>query len=171
MSEEQAAQVDDNMPPVDQETEQVETEQLEAVSETTEESATSTTGEFVDTDNDKIQARFNTLTAEKYAEKNRADQLAQELEQLKSQASQVTTQPEATGRPTIEQFDYDQDAYQQALVKFETNQAITELQNRQQQEAAQLKQQQVQQAFNEKVAKFTTEAPDYADVVTTMYNM
>ena len=165
MSIEDAAQVDENMPPVD---EVVEAEQLEATQTPNEEPAPSEPGEYVETENDKIQARFNKLTAEKYTEKNRADELERRLAQLETQIPAQPTQTE--GKPTIEQFDYDQDAFNAALIKYETSQAIEQFQSRQTEAQKAQEQQRVQQAFNEKVAKFTEVAPDYSEVVTNMYN-
>lgn len=172
MSIEDAAQVDENMPPLDEVvTDEIEGEavQVEAEAQTpTEEPAPSEAGEYVEVDNDKIQARFNKLTAEKYAEKNRADELERRLAQLETQAP-TQTQTEAA-RPTIEQFDYDQDAYNAALIKYETTQAIEQFQARQTEAQKAQEQQRIQNAFNERVAKFTEKAPDYVEKVNGMFN-
>lgn len=80
---------------------------------------------------DGFQKRINKVTADKYAEKRRADELQKRLEEL--EASKVQT---STGEaPKLENFDYDQDAYQAALIEHKVKAALAENNAKQSQEA------------------------------------
>ena len=56
---------------------------------------------------DGFQKRINKVTADKYAEKNRADALEAELKKLREERGTGILDTK-TGTPTLEQFDYDE---------------------------------------------------------------
>jgi hypothetical protein len=109
------------------------------------------------------QERFNKITADKYAEKRRADAAEARLRELEAKVPQQ--QPESVTAPKLEDFDYDESKYNEALIDYKVNQKAAQIQ--QQQEAAQsaAKQQQAAEAFNAKVASFAEQAPDYQEAV------
>ena len=67
---------------------------------------------------DGVQKRFDKLTADKYAEKRRADELAKRVQEL-----EASKPPAAT--PSLEDFDFDEDAHRAALIKQEVQAAIS----------------------------------------------
>lgn len=76
---------------------------------------------------ESAQERINQITAEKYRLKRESERLARENEKLRAQYSQsASTQqqytPASGARPTREQFDYDEDAYIEALVDYKAEQ-------------------------------------------------
>lgn len=166
---EQAAQ-DPNMPALDE---------VEAVETPTEETETKLEGQaetapaeveetgYVETENDKIQKRINKITAEKYAEKRRADDLERKLNEASAHTPQAQTQNVA--EPKLEDFDYDEAAYTAALIDFKVSQKVKleadNIQQRQQQAQATERAQQVSNDFNLKVATFIEKSPDYEQVV------
>ena len=98
-----------------------------------------------------FQKRINQLTAEKYREKQRADEMAAEIERLKQ--TQATPDTDA---PKLSDFDYDEEKFLDAKVKYavrrETQAAQTEAVR-----------QQKGKRFQEKVAR--AKIPDYEEVV------
>jgi hypothetical protein len=119
-------------------------------------------GEYVETDSEAVQARINKLTAEKFAEKRRAEELEQRLKQLESAKS-----PEA--KPTLEQFDYDDAAYQEALINWTVTQRVSEQQKAQAEQEVisqrNVEQEQRQAMFNQRMEAYRVKAPDYEQVV------
>ena len=153
MSEEQAVEVVAESAPAEPEIDlQLEPEQETVKDEPVavdQESAPETVEE-----SDKVQRRINQVIAQKYEEKRRADALEQKLKELE-------TKPEQP--PTLDKFDYDEDAYNKAAVAYQVKQ---ELQNYQKQaQAAQIErqQQELNRKFSEKVKAFNK--PDYAEVI------
>lgn len=144
---EQAA-LDENMPPLDEETPEAQAPEASAPSETPEQQE----------DQDAIQKRINKITAEKYAEKRRADALEAKLNELPQ-----VTQP-ITAAPKLEDFDYDEGKYQEALIDFKVNQKAIEIQTQQQAAVTQQESTQVQSKFNQGVAKMLETAPDWQEV-------
>lgn len=165
MSDEQAAQ-DPNMPPTEETevTETTETE-VETKAEGQAETAPAEVEEtgFVETESDKVQKRINKITAEKYAEKRRADELERKLNEAAAQTPQVQTQ--STAEPKLEDFDYDEAAHTAALIDYKVNQKAEQIQQQSQQAQAQQQAQQQAGEFHQKVAEFTAKASDYEQVV------
>jgi hypothetical protein len=166
---EQAAQ-DPNMPPMDKPevTEPTETE-VHLETEGQAETATAPVekeGSFVETDNEKVQARINKITAEKYAEKREKDALKLENEKLKAQIQPVQQQSTAA-EPKLEDFDFDETAHTSALIDYRVNLKAEQIQQQQQQAqaTATATAQQVANDFNSKVATFAEKVPDYEQVV------
>lgn len=161
---EQAAQ-DPNMPPTAEAepTEEV-VEEVEVKEEGQAETAPAEVEEtgFVETESDKVQKRINKITAEKYAEKRRADDLERKLTEQSAQIPKV--QPQGT-EPKLEDYDFDEAAHTAALIDFKVSQKADEIQQQQQQAQDNAKAQQVSSDFNLKVATFAEKAPDYEQVV------
>lgn len=112
---------------------------------------------------DGVQKRINKITADKYEEKRRADSLQQRLDALEQQQQTTTQKPGEA--PTLEAYDYDDAAYQDALLDYKLDQRMAQQQTRQQQEKEQARISKISQSFNDKVAEFTAKAPDYQEVV------
>lgn len=144
MSEDLAAQAEGEViddPRLD--TPEVETE-AEAI---TTESAP-VTDEPKEAPQDGFQKRINKVTADKYAEKRRADDLQKRLDELA--VKPVETQ--AQGSPKLEDFDFDQEKHNAALIKHEVAEGM-KAQNAIAQQAYNDQQaQQAQGVFNERVA-------------------
>ncbi|MEE8207806.1 MAG: hypothetical protein V3T88_02435 [Nitrosomonadaceae bacterium] len=162
---EQAAQ-DPNMPPTD-ETEVTAPAETEVTPEPEGQAETATApvekeGSFVNTDSEKVQARINKITAEKYAEKRRADEAERKLSE---RDVQPTPQPTQTGEPKLEDFDYDESAHTNALIDYKVNQKAEQIQQQQQQATSQAQAKQTSDDFNTKVAAFAEKATDYQQVV------
>jgi len=154
-----AALVDDNMPPLDPAPEQ---ETVEVVSDTPEESAPQTEVKPVEVDN--TQKRINKITAEKYAEKRKADELQRKLD-----AMQAAQKPVEVKAPTLEDFDYDEAAFNAASISHQIKQGVAAESQRLQQQGIASQQeavnQQKAQAFDAQVAEVTATKPDYQEVI------
>lgn len=109
---------------------------------------------------DGVQKRINKITAEKYSETRRADELQARLEQLEANPPAPV---ESKGQPTLEQFDYDETAFQSALIDYKVEQKAIQIESRQQANQQRIDANANQQRFNSKVAEFG--ADDYLDVV------
>ena len=162
MTDEVAA-LDPNMPPEDV----VEVETPEATTEepveVTEEPAPSPDEDSIEEPKEvnKVQERINKITADKWAEKRRADELERKLAEM-----QTSTQDDRLLKELkLEDFDFDDAAYQAALIKQEIAKGLKEVTEQQKQAQAAQQQEAVQVSFNEKVAALVVEKPDYADVV------
>jgi hypothetical protein len=155
-----AALVDDNMPPLDPAPEQV-NESVE--SETPEASAPQAEDKPVE--NDGFQKRINKVTAEKYAEKRKAEALQRQIDDMKAAAPQ---QPEVKA-PTLEDFDYDEAAFQSASISHQVKTGVAAESQRLQQQSVTAQQVQAQQAaaeaFDVQVAACTAKNADYQEKV------
>lgn len=94
---------------------------------------------------DGFQKRINKVTADKYAEKRRADDLAQRVKELEAAKA-----PEKA--PTLEDFDFDDDAYRAAIIQKEVQAALGSANQSQQEAAQQAAAQQVASSFGESIA-------------------
>lgn len=106
---------------------------------------------------DGFQKRINKVTADKYEQQRRADELQRKLDELEAAKSQTTS-----SAPTLEEFDHDDDAYQSALIKHQVAEAVKAQAAEQQKQAAQAQLQETQAAFNERIVAMNK--PDFADV-------
>jgi len=114
--------------------------------------------------NDGFQKRINKVTADKYAEKRRADELERKLNEMTA-AAPATQAQASTAAPTLEQFDFDQEAFNAALINHAVDQRMAAATQKQDQAVAAGKQADVSKAFNVKVADFTAKTPDYQEVI------
>ena len=152
---------DSNMPPHDFE--------LEAEAETLTESApvkqeetpaVETPEETEDVMTERAQKRFNKITAEKYAEKQRADELQRRLDEAEAKRETVSDVPK------LEDFDYDDDTYKAALIKHQVAEAVKAERLADRQQSAQAQAAEAQRAFNERIAALNK--PDFADVANSI---
>jgi hypothetical protein len=111
---------------------------------------------------DAVQAKINKLVGQKHEERRAretADARVVELEaQLKTQ-----TPAKTGGAPKLEDYDYDDAKYQDALIDYKVNQKTQEFQQQQEQQAVQTNRNAAQTKFNAKVVELNE--PDYAEVV------
>lgn len=109
--------------------------------------------------NKGVGKRINELTREKHEERRaryEAEQRAAYLEQQLQQYAQPQRPSEPTptqGKPTLEQFGYDQEAYTEALTDWKVQSRFQELQQRQQQAQQQQRVADTLNKFQERVAK------------------
>lgn len=103
------------------------------------------------------QDEFNKI----YFEKKQAER---ELEALKAKLNQqVQPAPVETGlvKPTLEQFDYDEEAYREALIEYKVDLKLAQKEQAQVATQQQTAAQKVAQTFNDKCAEFEKVNPDY----------
>lgn len=94
---------------------------------------------------DNIQKRINKITAEKYAAKREAEELRKRLESLESKPKDPAKKPE------LEDFDYEDSAYQEALIEYRVQKALEDRERAKSQAEQQAKAQEMQTAFNSRV--------------------
>lgn len=110
------------------------------------------------------QKRINRLTAEKY-------ELRRQLQELKQkatpEAAQQAVEPQA---PTLEQFDYDEEKYREALIDYKVDKKLRKNFSRMESEQAQRSVQERQEAAARDFARKVEKAnlPNYADAVETL---
>ena len=109
-----------------------------------------------------IQKRFNKITADKWDAINRAKQLEEENERLKQQQ---VVKPQVDGKPTLEQFDYDDEQYQEALIDWKVNQKAAEITQQQQEQLKKQEQSQVISDFNARALEFAKGKTDFNDAL------
>ena len=104
---------------------------------------------------DNFQARINKVTADKYAEKRRADELERRIKELESK-------PKAeVKKPTLEAHDYDEEAYNSANVSYQVQQELAKEREAQNSQTRQAQEQREMNEFNERINKLGKE--DFAD--------
>ena len=110
---------------------------------------------------DKFQDRINKVTADKWEEKRRADALQDELNKLRSQP--VTKKLEA--EPKLEDFDYDDQAYNSALIDYKVELKAQSLAKAQQDEREQALKSETTRKFMENAALIADKKPDFNEVL------
>jgi phage-related minor tail protein len=155
-----AALVDDNMPPLDEVS-----DQEEVLTEATEESAPLTVEDAPEVDN--TQKRINKITAEKYAEKRKAEDLQRRYDELVA-----TQKPTETKAPTLEDYDYDEAAFNAASISYQVREGMASESQRLQKEGIATQQEAANQqradSFNAQVAQVTLQHPDYQERIKTL---
>lgn len=169
MSENAALTEDSNMPPLDAPAPEV------VVEASTEAPATPEPVETpAEPKEDGVQKRINKITADKYTELRRADSEKKRADDAERQLREMQVQKpqEATGKPRLEDFDYDDAAFNAASIKYEVGQATQTIIKQQEatqlaqtQETERLRQTKVQQTFNERADKFKEKATDYVEAM------
>ncbi len=104
---------------------------------------------------DGFQKRINKVTADKYEAIRRAEELQAKLDALQK------ANEKPLEAPTLEAHDYDEDAFNQANVQYQVQQELQRQAEAQKAAQAEIKAQQAQQAFNERIASLNKE--DFAD--------
>jgi hypothetical protein len=110
-----------------------------------------------------VQERFNKITAEKYEEKRRADELERQLKEL--QGKQDTTPSEA---PTLEQFDYDEEKYTSALMDYKIAQTLKDQARINEQQLVESKREGIAKDFFAKEAEYIAQHPEYREAVSKL---
>ena len=101
---------------------------------------------------DAVQKRINKITADKYAEKRRADALQAKLD------AQAPAKPELPAEaPQLEDFDYDEAKHQEALIQHQVSKALVSKQ-------AEIDRQNIAQVKNQVADEFTLKEVEYASV-------
>jgi hypothetical protein len=108
---------------------------------------------------DAVQKRINKITADKYAEKRRADDLQAKLD------AQVSKPVLPADAPQLEDFDYDDGKHQEAVIQYEVRKALETQQAATNQQAVELKSQEVTNSFFDKAAKYAADHPEYDEAV------
>lgn len=99
---------------------------------------------------DGFQKRINKVTADKYAEKRRADDLQRKIDEME------TARPAAVkgDAPKLEDFDYDESAFNAAVIDHKVNEAVNRQVATQNESAKNASAQEAQNAFNERIVEF-----------------
>ena len=105
---------------------------------------------------DGFQKRINKVTADKYAEKRRADELQRQLDEVKAKPKEVGAPPK------LEDFDHDEEAFNRADIKHQVAEAVKAERALITTEANQATAAEAQRTFNERVVAM--DKPDFADV-------
>lgn len=98
---------------------------------------------------DGFQKRINKVTADKHAEKRRADELQRKIDELENKAANKPSKA-----PTLEDFDYDEEAYGAANIAHLVDQAVKVQADKAAKQAEDLKFQEAQNTFEERVSSF-----------------
>ena len=155
-----AALVDENMPPLDDVI-----NQEELLTDAPGESAPLTADDAPEVDN--TQKRINKITAEKYAEKRKAEDLQRRYDELVA-----AQKPAETKAPTLEQFDYDEEAFNAASISYHVRDGMAKEAQRLQKEGIATQQEAANQqradSFNAQVAEVTLQHPDYQERIKTL---
>lgn len=106
---------------------------------------------------DGYQKRINKVTADKYAEKRRADDLQAKLDAINN-----APKPEQV-KPTLESHDYDEEAFTSANISYQVQQELAKRAQLDKAAIVEAQQQQATAAFNAKVADLGK--PDFDDKV------
>lgn len=112
---------------------------------------------------DAIQKRINKITAEKYEQKRRADELEAKLKE-----QEAAKQPLPVDAPQLEDFEYDDAKYQAALVQYEVQKALQAKEEAARQQQAEQARQQVAAEFTRKESEYLAEHPEYANEVANL---
>lgn len=112
---------------------------------------------------DAVQKRINKITAEKYEQKRRADDLQARLD-----AQVAPAQATPTDAPKLEDFDYDDEQFQSASIQYQVNKALASQQDTVVQQHAEQSRQAVVNEFTNKEAEYIGEHPEYADEITNL---
>lgn len=112
---------------------------------------------------DAVQKRINKITADKYAEKRRADDLQAKLD------AQATVKPALPAdAPQLEDFDYDDGAHQAAVIQYEVRKALDSAQQTTNQQHADQAREKVASDFNSKEVEYLAKHPEYGEEVASL---
>ena len=105
---------------------------------------------------DGFQKRINKVTADKYAEKRRADELQRKLDEVQAKPQEVGAAPK------LEDFDHDEEKFNSASIKHQVAEAVRAERQAIDTDAQTVAAEKAQQTFNERVVAMNK--PDFADV-------
>ena len=161
MSEENQAALDDNMPLTEEVETVVDTEVIAESTATPDAEVSGDEPQVIEID--EKQKALNKLAFEKREEKRHNKALEQKIAELEAKIPQAPVQVDS--EPTLEQFDYDDQAYNAAMIKHQVKQETQAILKQQEQRESVAAQQRTQAEFNAKVTKLAETAPDYTEVV------
>jgi len=159
MSEEQQAVLDES-----QDTEGLDSQQAETL-ETTDESSQAESATAEDTTTEQsaepsnVEKRINKLTAEKYAERRKREELEAKLKEV----GKAPEPEQPTGKPTLEQFDFDQDAYNEAMIDYRVQQQLDKRETAAQKAQREQAERQREAAYDKQEIDYVTENPSYVE--------
>lgn len=99
---------------------------------------------------DGFQKRINKVTADKYAEKRRADDLQRRIDEMAA-AKPAAVQ---TAGPKLEDFDFDEAAFSAAVIDHKVNEAVSKQVATQKESAKNASAKEAQESFNGRIAAF-----------------
>lgn len=111
--------------------------------------------------NKGVGKRINELTREKHEERRRAEYAEQVARELQQQLAAVQKAPAkvSTGKPTLEQFDYDQEAYFEALADWKAQERLTEFRASIESDQRAKQQAERQTEFQKRIAELEKDVP------------
>lgn len=109
-----------------------------------------------------VQKRINKITAEKYAEQRRADELQAKLD---AKENKPTLPADA---PKLEDFDYDETKHQEALIDYRVQKALENRSQVERNNQVKLARQETATKFASEEAKYATEHPEYVEDVNNL---
>ena len=165
MSEDLQAVLDENQGDEVVENQGIEAQQTEANDSQVDSATTGMETEAPETNN--VEKRIHKLTAEKYAEKRRAEALEEENRRLKENQSADPVQV-PQGKPTLEQFDYDEGKYTEALIEYQVNQKVEQTQSAAQKAQAEQTAKDRDAKFDNAEVKYATDNPSYIDDIQSL---
>lgn len=121
--------------------------------------ASETTDEPAKPKEDGYQKRINKVTADKYEQQRRADAAEAKLKELEAKAA-----PSAA--PTLEDFDFDDVAFQAALIERKVEETLSKREAEQQKALAQQEQQKAADYFGSQIEQLAK--PDFDDVASSI---
>ncbi len=110
-----------------------------------------------------VQKKINKLTGKVYAERNRADAAEARLREIEQNS--VPTQ---TGPPTLEDFDYDEDQYQKAVIDHQVTAALSKRDIDNQKRSIAQERESRNRDFNQRVSESGIPQEDYLDSISNI---
>lgn len=154
---EEEAEGDSSPPEQIEEEPQVETPETDTEDDTPGETETADTEDQEEIDG--FQNRINKVTAQKHEFRLRAERAEKELEKLRNQST-------PTEAPRLEDFDYDDERYQVALIDYKVGQETARIREELRKERTQSEQQRVAREWERRVQE--ANIPDYGPTVQTL---
>lgn len=139
-------------------------QQAEGAEDSEDSAASDGTGAPAQRQNKGVGKRINELTREKYEAIRRAEAAERRVQEMEQKpqtpagAKPAPTTP-TEGKPTLEQYNFDQEAYLDALADWRVTQRLTERESQQQERQKQDQDRQRQAQFQERLTKFEAENP------------
>lgn len=110
--------------------------------------------------NKGVGKRINELTREKYEAIRRAEAAERRAQELESKGQQGASKPAtAEGKPKLEDFDFDHDAYVDALTDWRVNQKLAERETSEQERQKQSQEQERAQKFQTRLSAYQAANP------------
>lgn len=107
---------------------------------------------------DGFQKRINKVTADKWEATRRA-------EAAEAKLAEMQQAPKQSAEPTLEDFDYDEQKFNSALIDYKVDLKAQSLQQQQQDSQAEQQKARTTQKFTENSAKFAEGKPDFNEVL------